>query len=236
METKEFIIGIHKLVVPANSCCNLKFLDDLTPISERERKAVIDSISVFYQSPHCPAHLRIEDDFDCEDLNADKLRYLFNALDKLFHGGRLLARVRGEHKAEIWFHYEAFSSDTEEEQPCAKTIFSSNRDTKDKELLSVAFSINLNRFGDTARCRETNGIRVRHKLEALCQTCLHELAHLFWKIACKQAQGHNDKFLLFNHLVNGAHPGKFGYYDLETCAVARKYKNLKKSRGAFRDP
>ena len=82
-----------------------------------------------------------------------------------------------------------------------------------KDLIEIHFQINQNRFGDSARHRITNGIKVRHKLEALCVSGLHEFVHCLIYSYCGDKQGHNATFLNINHKIHGSDPNIFEYRD-----------------------
>jgi len=226
-EDAPLVIGLRARFIATDPCnLDLAKLEEIK-LSPEEREKMVDAVVKFLDSSECPEHVRLKEDFSASELTAEHIRYVCNAMDRLIYGGRLLRKARLGN-AEIWFSYNLFSLDPTKEQPCAKTVFSSRTDTEEKELVKVVFQFNRNRFGDSARCRETNGIQVRHKLEALITTTLHELEHLFWRLACKKPQGHNEKFRDFNHAINGAHPNKFGYRDMETCPVHHHYEELRR--------
>jgi hypothetical protein len=222
-----FIIGLRARLITHNPCdVDWKRHPELQ-LTEKERVYFIDRLSNWIQtSLEVRPELRLTEDFKASQLTPEKVRFLCNCIDTAFYNGDLLKRVREDMKCEILFDYKPFYKDPSIFQPCAKTVFSTREHTE--ELVKVMFCFNYNRFGDSARCRETNGIQVRHKLEALLTTMLHEFAHLFLKVACKKAQGHGRRFQDYNRVVNGAHKGKFSYQDLQTCPVHDFYQNLKK--------
>jgi hypothetical protein len=211
-----FVIGLGARLITKNPCYIPWEHHPELKLKEHERKFFIDKVTTFLETPgKCADEFLLNRNFHSRDLTREKIRFLCNCIDMAFYGGLLLHRVREILNVEILFDYGPFESNLHVLQPCAKTVFSTHKETE--KLVRVVFHFNSNRFGDSARCRETNGIQVRHKVEALLTTMLHEFAHLFLRISCNKTQGHGQKFQLYNSYINGASPGKFSYQDMQTC-------------------
>lgn len=246
-------IGASKVVPDP---CNLDFSNPKYKLTPQQRIQFVDRIVNCYQSPLCPEWARLDEDFHVADLNASKLEWLFNLIDQVRYGGKLIRDAKEKHNIDIVYYYHKFKQVppkkfkkdkdgtlvpipvkilTPEEKalrekllPSAKTSFYADEESEKKELFHVVFHFNINRFGDSARCRVTNGIKVRHKLEALITTILHEMAHFWLRLACNTPQGHNHRFKSYNHHINGAHPHKIGFHDLNSCPVQEKYSKRRK--------
>ena len=110
----------------------------------------------------------------------------------------------------IFFEIFPFGDNAIQPQPCQKTVAMFNRENQIRE---VHFMVNSLRYKESAKYRITNGIKVKHKLQALLISCLHEMIHGIIYVFCGQHVGHGETFLALNSKLHGADPYIFEYKD-----------------------
>lgn len=157
------------------------------------------------------SHLKF--DFDVKDLTASKIKRLIRLLDMYFYNNTLVRSVkaRGVRLLCETCHFYKPDEHQPTKQPCAKTVAVFRQGETVPEMVSVKF--NLNRYGTSAKFRNTNGIDVRNKLEAVVITALHELVHVIIYVWCSEKQGHGKIFKHINQKVNGHDFDSFTFYD-----------------------
>ncbi len=155
---------------------------------------------------------RLTRDFQKDDLTSQRIMHAFELLDKHFYGSSILSTIKkkGIEIAEP----KIYAFVQEKLQPSMKTVCYS----KIGQFLpsKLELHLNLNRFGDSAQSRVTNGIIVRNKLDSLLITLSHELVHFILYVWCRNKQGHGETFKKLNHSIHGADKDAFGYYDLNS--------------------
>lgn len=150
-------------------------------------------------------------DFEAEELTAEKLQRVFVLADKYVYQSTLLPAIVRKGVV-VDFQTAFIPANKAGLAPTAKTIAFTTRDSEPPSRL--IFQFNVNRFGDSAHWRVTNGVATTHKLDALIVTVLHELVHAILYVWCRDQQGHGAPFSKLNSKLNGHRRGSFQFRDL----------------------
>jgi hypothetical protein len=192
-----------EVILSTDNPCNLAAIN--LAISRDDVRARFDQIATILQSGRPEERLDIN--FEADDLTAIHIKRIFKLLDLYFYNATLFPAIYSK-GIKIFFEYFPFND--EKFQACLKLVAITKESGK---LVELHFMINKNRFQESAKYRVTNGIRVRHKLEAFTISALHEISHAIIYSFCGHLQGHGETFLNINSKLHGASPTIFEYKD-----------------------
>lgn len=203
-----------EVILSTDNPCNLAAINHA--ISRDDVRERFDHIAHILKTGQPEERLDIN--FDVEDLTAVRIKRIFRLLDLYFYNKTLFAAIKSK-GIKIFFEYFPFND--EKFQACLKLVAI----TKESgELVELHFMINKNRFHESAKYRVTNGIKVRHKLEAFTISALHEISHAIIYSFCGHLQGHGETFLNLNSKLHGSSPTIFEYKDEAPTQPKQKVK------------